>query len=155
MTRPRKLILWFVVVPLVLVLLLVGSLFLSSVQTFIARRVLASQPGIKAQVDNVSLSLGGAQLRGLSYEQPGLSLTVPSFDSEVPLLDLIKSKIDVRRLSAHDVAVVIDPAAFPASSGEPKPSQPFAGLLRGIVLPASLRAEHTDGAGKVHALGAK
>ncbi|MEY4488629.1 MAG: hypothetical protein RIQ79_1137, partial [Verrucomicrobiota bacterium] len=83
------------------------------------------------------------------------SLTVPSFDSEVPLMDLIKSKIDVRRLSAHDVAVVIDPAAFPASSGEPKPSQPFAGLLKSIVLPASLRADGVDLAGTIRVLGAQ
>ncbi len=154
MTRSRKLILWLGV-PLVLSLLLAGSLFMSSVQTFIARRALASQPGIQARVDTVSVSLGGAHLRGLTYEQPGLSLTVPSFDSEVPLLDLLKSKIDVRRLSAHDVAVVIDPAAFPASSGEPGASTPFAGLLKAIVLPASLRAEGVDLAGTFRVLGAQ
>lgn len=163
MTRPRKLLLWFVVLPALLILVCVGLLFVPAVQTFVVHRALASQPQVKAQVDSVAVTLGGANLRGLRFEQPGLLVTAPSFEADVPLLDLASQKIDLTRLVAHDVAIVIDPAAAAADAlanprpadAAPAPSSPFAGLLKSIALPASLRAGGVDLAGTIRVLGAQ
>jgi len=163
MTRPLKLLLWLVVLPVFLVVLVVGLVFVPAVQTFIVHRALASQPQIKAQVESVAVGLGGAQVRGLRFEQPGLLITAPSFEADVPLLDLASQKIDLTRLVAHDVAIVIDPAAAaddalanprPAAAA-PAPATPFAGLLKALALPASLRAGGVDLAGTICMAGAE
>ncbi len=56
MTRPRKLLLWLVVLPVLLVALIVGLAFLPAVQTFVVHRALASRPEIKAEVQEVAVS---------------------------------------------------------------------------------------------------
>jgi hypothetical protein len=162
MTRPRKLLLWLVVLPVFLLLAVVGLVFLPAVQTFIVKRALASRPEIKAQVDTVAVTLGGASVRGLRFEQPGLLVTAPSFEADAPLLDLVSQKIDLTRLVAHDVAIVIDPAAAaadalanPRPAAAPAPATPFAGLLKSLALPASLRAGGVDLAGTIRVLGAQ
>jgi len=158
MPRFIKLLIWLIALPLLLILVLVGLLFLPAVQTFIVHRALASKPEIKAQVETVAVSLGGARLQGLRYEQPGLLVTLPSFEAELPLKDLLDKKLDLRRLFAHDVAIVIDPAA--AAAGAPAPaktstSAPFAGVLNSFALPFSLYAEGVDLAGTIQVKGAQ
>lgn len=162
MTRPRKLLLWLVLLPLLFVVLVIGLLFLPAVQTFVVKRALASKPEIKAQVDEVAVGMGGATLRGLRYEQPGVLVTAPSFEADLPLMDLAGQKIDLTRLVAHDVVIDLDPAASaahaaanpPPPAASPAPSTPFAGLLKSLALPASLRAGGVDLAGIIRVAGA-
>lgn len=163
MTRPRKLLLWFVVLPILLILVGVGLLFVPAVQTFIVRHALVSQSQVKAQVDAVAVTLGGANLRGLRFEQPGLLVTAPSFEADVPLLGLASRKIELTRLVAHDVAIVFDPSASAAdalanrrlTAATPAQTSPFAGLLKSFAIPAALRAGGVDIAGTIRVLGAQ
>jgi hypothetical protein len=163
MTRPRKLLLWFVVLPALLILFGVGLLFVPAVQTFVVQRALASQSQVKAQVDAVAVTLGGANLRGLRFEQPGLLVTAPSLEADVPLHGLASRKIELTLLVAHDVAIVIDPSASAAdalanprlTAATPAQTSPFAGLLKALALPASLRAGGVDIAGTIRVLGAQ
>jgi AsmA family len=159
MTRPRKLLLWLVVLPVFFVALVVGLLFLPAVQTFAVRRALATRPDIKAEVQEVAVTLGGARLRGLRYEQPGLLVTAPSFEADVSLLDLVKKKVDLRKLVIRDVSVVYDPVAAAAADATPSagsgPASSFAGLLKAVALPPGLRAEGVDLAGAIRVLGAE
>ncbi len=163
MARPRKLLLWFVVLPVLLILVCVGLLLVPAVQTFIVRHALASQSQVKAQVDAVAVTLGGANLRGLRFEQSGLLVTAPSFEADVPLLGLASRKIELTRLVAHDIAIVFDPSASAAdalanprlTAAAPAQTSPFSGLLKSLVLPASLRAGGVDIAGTIRVLGAQ
>jgi hypothetical protein len=162
MKRFRKFLLWFLALPLLLLLVVVGLLFIPAVQTFLVKRVLASKPEIRAQVDEVAVGMGGAHFRGLRYEQPGILVSAPSFEADLPLMDLAGQKIDLTRLVAHDVVIEIDPVASaahaaanpPAPAATPAPSTPFAGLLKTLALPASLRAGGVDLAGTIRVAGA-
>lgn len=157
LSRRRKLILFLVVLPLVLVAAAIAALFTPAVQTFAARKALAGQGG---EVDRVAVGLGGATLSGLRVSQPGLKLTVPDFRVDAPLTDLAGGKVEVRAMVARDVVVEVDPAAMQAAQGpaEPAPGEkpaakgPFKGVLNEVDLP-ELRVDGIDIAGRVRVAG--
>lgn len=85
----------------VLVLIALGVALNSSVQTWAARRALASQPQMKASVGAVSAGFKTIDLHDLRYEADGAVLTLPSLHVEVPLMSAGLSKdVAVRRLVA-------------------------------------------------------
>ena len=158
MSRRRKLILFLVVAPIVLVTVVVALAFTSAVQTFAVRKALAGEGG---EVENVSAGFGGASLRGLRIEQPGLKLSIPNFRADAPLMDLVGGKIDVRALVARDIEIELDPekmkAAQEPSSEAPEPSapaKPFDGVLNAVELP-ELRVDGIDIAGRIRVVGAQ
>lgn len=150
-SRRRKIIVALIVVPVVLLGLLVAALLTPAVQTTAARRALAGQ----GDVENVAVGLGGASLRGLRLEQAGIKVHAPAFTADIPLLDLARGHIDVRRLVAHDLVVDYDPVAAAAHAreqsaadpGETLPPKPFAGLLAALPLPRDLAVNGVDLAG--------
>lgn len=156
MSRRRKLILLFVLLPLLLVAGVIAALLTPAVQTFAARKVLADQGG---EVERVSVGFGGATLSGLRIEQPGLKLTVPNFHVDAPLAGLAGGKVEVRSLVARDVVIELDlaamqPAQEPASpgQGEAKAEKPFEGVLDAVELP-ELRVDGIDIAGRLRVAG--
>jgi len=155
MTRRRKQLVALVVVPIVLLGLLVGALLTSFVQTTAARQALAGQGG----VEKVSVGLGSASLRVLRFEQPGLKVFVPAFDADIPLLDLARGRIEVRRLVARDLVIDFDPAAaspreIPTGGEGVSPApKPFAGLLSALTLPRGLAVNGVDLAGVLRVAG--
>ncbi len=156
MTRRRKQLIALIVLPIVLLGLLVAALLTPAVQTTAARRALSGQ----GEVEKVSVGLGGASLRGLHFEQAGLKVHAPAFDADIPLLDLARGHIDVRRLVAHDLVVEYDPAAAaayareqPAAPDATLPPKPFAGLLSALSLPRDLAVNGVDLAGVVRVGG--
>ena len=162
LSRRSKLILILVLAPVALVAILIAAAFTSPVQTFAARKVLAGQGG---QVDQVDVGLGGARLRGLRIEQPGLKLTVPDFSADAPLAGLAGGKVEVRSLVARDIVVEVDPAKMQAASSEPgrgpsepsepaEPAKPFDGVLNAAELP-ELRVDGIDVAGRIRVSGAQ
>ncbi len=154
LSRRSKLILLLILAPIVLVAILVAAAFTSAVQTFAARKVLAGQGGA---VERVDVGLGGAKLRGLAIEQPGLKLQVPDFRADAPLLDLAGGKVEVRSLVARDIVVEIDPVALqaaqkPAEEKPAEPAKPFNGVLDAAKLP-ELRVDGIDIAGRLRVAG--
>src|SRR5690606_17127277 len=97
MSRRRKLLLCLVVAPIALLLLVIIALLTPAVQTFAAKRALGDQ----GTVERVSVGTGGASLSGLKLEQPGLKISVPSFQADIPLIDAARGRIDLRGLVAH------------------------------------------------------
>ena len=157
LSRRRKLLLFLVVLPLVLVAVLIAALFTPAVQTFAARKALAGQGG---EVERVSVGLGGASLSGLRIEQPGLKLVVPSLRADAPLTDLAGGKVEVRALVARDIVIELDPTKMQAAQtpAEPGPAtekeakKPFEGVLREVDLP-ELRVDGIDVAGRLRVAG--
>ena len=159
-SRRRKIIIALIVVPIAVVGLLIGALFTSVVQTAAARRALAG----KGEVEKVSVGLGGASLRGLRLDQPGLKVSAPAFDADIPLLDLAGGRIQVRRLVARDLVIDFDPAAAAAHAqanpdaapdAPATPAKPFSGLLSALALPEQLSVDGVDIAGVLRIAGVK
>lgn len=154
-TRRTKVILIVLLTPLVLVGLLAVAAFLPAVQTMAARKVLAGQ----GEIENVSVGLGGAELRGLKWKQPGLAVSMPNFRADASLLNLAGGSVDLRSLVAKDVVIELDPDLLAeeqkraAPKTEEKPATPFAGLLNMAALPADLRAEGIEMTGLVRVAG--
>ena len=155
LSRRTKVILIVLLTPIVLVVALGVAAFLPAVQTMAARKALAGQ----GEVENVSVGLGGAELRGLKWRQPGVAVSVPNFRADVPLFDLAGGRVDLRGLVARDLVIELDPDVLAeeqkkaATTTEPKPATPFSGILNMAAMPAELRAEGIDVAGIIRVSG--
>ncbi|HRE82002.1 MAG TPA: hypothetical protein PLN52_13175, partial [Opitutaceae bacterium] len=87
---------------LVVVLLIATVLvFNSGFQTWIARKAVAAQPDLKADIGRVSVGLNHVELTSVRLTQPGLILTLPSASVDVSVLKAASKKVEVKRLTAH------------------------------------------------------
>lgn len=149
MTRRRKLVVLLILAPLVLAVVLVAALFSSAVQTFAARKALTGQ----GSVERVAVGLSGATITGLLIDQPGLKVSSPSFAADVPMIGLVRGRIDVRSVVARDIVIDYDPveaAKAPPREKDPAPSKPFSGVLGAA---DGLRIQILDIAGVVRVAG--
>ncbi len=157
LSRRSKIILFLVVAPIVLVAVVIALALTSPVQTYAARKVLAGQGG---DVEKVSAGFGGASLRGLRIEQPGLKLSVPDFQVDAPLTGFAGGKVEVRSLVARDIVIEVDPekmaaAQKPSDDSKPaEPAKPFDGVLNAVELP-ELRVDGIDVSGRLRVAGAQ
>ncbi len=114
-------------VVVVLVLVALGVALNSSVQTWAARRALASQPEVKATVGTVSAGFQRVELRDLHYETRGAVLTLPSVEMEVPLAPAaLAKKISIHRLVAKGWILDLTHAAKLAATLAPLIERSFA-----------------------------
>ena len=58
--------------------------FSSGFQTWVLRRFIASRPGLRAEVGEVSVGLNRVELKNLRYEQGGAVLMVPAVMIDLP-----------------------------------------------------------------------
>ena len=102
---------------LVLSGVIVAVAFTSGFQTWVARKVLASQPGLAAGVDRVNAGLGHIQVEQFHLTQSGTTVTVPSLVVELPVLSALRRKVQVTRLVARGWTIDLTrPAAASAAS---------------------------------------
>lgn len=156
-SRRTRLVLFLVAAPVLLVLLLISAAMLPAVQTAVARRALAPEGGA---VERVAVRLSGAQLEGFALRRPGLNVTVPKLQADVPILNAASGRVGVRGLVARDIEIEFDPVAFAAAAPAPpakpaEPPTPFAGLLSSLTLPAELTVDGVDLSGRLRVLGAQ
>jgi hypothetical protein len=111
----------------VLVALLVivsGLAFMSSVQTWAARKALASQPDMKGDVQRVDVGFKQVQLQNLRIEQPGMVLHVPSATIDLPVPSAAREKVLIRRAVAKGWTLDLTaPAAAAAPQSSPPPQK--------------------------------
>ncbi|WP_043582856.1 hypothetical protein [Geminisphaera colitermitum] len=154
MKRHRKLLL-FLLTPILLIAVLIALAFVPAVQTAVARRVLAAQPGITASVDHVAVGLTKVRINGLKFAQPGIMLDLPTLELDAPLLDAAKSKVHVQRLTANGWTATLSLPELAAASAQSTPSAdttpsaPFNGLFELIQLPVDLSIDTLESAGQV------
>lgn len=85
----------------VLVLIALGLALNSSVQTWAARKALASQPALHATIGTVDAGFSSVALRDVHLESNGAVLTLPSLQLEMPLPAAgLSKRVTVRRLVA-------------------------------------------------------
>lgn len=149
-----------------LVLLLLAALalvFNSGVQTWAARKVIASKPEVKATIGSVAAGMQRVALKDLRFEQSGAVLTLPAIEMDVPLVPAGWSKkVFVSRLVAKGWTLDLSKAAAapatpaaPPSAGTVSPSlsrvaaQAFAGVFTQLQLPVDVSLDGVELAGEV------
>ncbi|ACB77075.1 hypothetical protein [Opitutus terrae] len=99
-------------VVILLLLVLVAVAFNSSVQTWAARKALASRPDLHGGIGSVSAGWSQVQLRDVRLERHGAVLTLPALDADVPLVRAgIGQNVNVRRLVAKGWTLDLTKAA--------------------------------------------
>lgn len=161
----------FIVVAAVVVLTAIAVVvaFNSGFQTWAARKAIAGQPNLKAEVGRVSVGLNRVDLAGIKVVQPGMILTLPAATIDLPVLDAARKKVAIRSLKAHGwtldltaptkvsglnperrralagyLGVVASAQAAPAAA-----QQAFTGIFGLLNLPVELSLENADLAGEV------
>ena len=88
-------------VVLVLIVAAVAALFLPSVQTRIARSVLARPGAVTGQVDSLHAGLKTTEWSNLQLRGDGWTLLMPSAMAEVPIVGAIRKDVHVHSFIAH------------------------------------------------------
>ena len=78
----------------------------SSFQRWLVLRVAQARPGLKMEVNEVSVGLGGLSLRGVQLAQRGVSLKIDRLDADYSLWSvLVQRRLQVGRLVASGVVL--------------------------------------------------
>lgn len=85
------------------VLLLVGLTVAlnSSFQTWAARRALSAHPDFRGSLGSLSAGFGHVEIRDLRLRRGGAVLTVPSLETDLPLIPAALERVHIRRLVAR------------------------------------------------------
>lgn len=176
--KPARILLISLGVCTVLGLVTIGLAFNSGVQTWVARKLLAGQPSVKATLESVAIGLGRAEVKALRAEINGAVLTVPSLSVELPIIAAgISQKVSVGKLTARGWSIDLSKTAAPppastsatnvapapGRAATPLPATPnsvvaanqaavaraFAGVLAQLRLPVDLALDGLDLEGEV------
>lgn len=140
--------------------------FSSTFQTWAARRVIASRPGMQVTVGSVSAGMKRVELKNLRYVLSGAVLTIPSVELEVPLMAVAwDDDVQIKRLVAKGwtldlskrttspagtvpLASVDQRGQQPAAAGgtpaapiSPTPAEIFKGVFAQLKLPVDLSVD--------------
>ncbi|MFH1497974.1 MAG: hypothetical protein ABII82_09135 [Verrucomicrobiota bacterium] len=147
---PRRKISLIAAVPLGLAAIVFGLACLPSVQTWAARRALAGQADTRAELGELSVGWSGATITGLVIEQPGLKLTLPSAEIDLPVLAAARGRVDISRLVARGWTVELTEPAAPAAKPSAKTTAPDPrALFDSLRLPVALSLAQLDVQGRV------
>ncbi len=154
MKRFRLLVLAVVTVAGLLAIALV-VVFDTSFQTWAARRAIASQPGVRASLGELSAGMKRVTLKDLRYEHAGAVLTLPQVEADVPVAAAAMNKrvvitrlvakgwtIDLSKAAAASAAAA--PSGAPAKTPGVSPAIPqavaaaFSGVFAQLQLPVDL-----------------
>ena len=110
------------VLALVLAAIFLAAAFSPDVQTWIAQKALAGQPGLHASLGSLSAGLARTDVTDLHLEIDGAVLTLPSLQARLPLTTAVwKRKVLVRSLVAKgwtlDLSRSPEPEAARAQAG--------------------------------------
>jgi hypothetical protein len=176
--KPARILLISLGVCTVLGLVTIGLAFNSGVQTWVARKLLAGQPSVKATLESVAIGFGRAEVKALRAEINGAVLTVPSLSVELPIIAAgISQKVSVGKLTARGWSIDLSKTAAPppastsatnvapATGGAATPltatpnsvvaanqaavARAFAGVLGQLRLPVDLALDGVDLEGEV------
>lgn len=113
-----------------LVVLVLVLALTPAVQTWAARKAVAGQPGLKADIGRVAVGLSSVSVRDTRLQQDGLILILPSADIELPLLSAAGKKIAIQRLTAKGWTVDLTaPVAGKTAAVMPVARRATAGYL--------------------------
>ena len=99
--------------------------FNSGVQTWVARKVMAAQPGMHGSLGSVSVGLGRVDLQAIRIEQNGAVFTLPALAIEVPVISAVFSKkITISKWIARGWTLDLTKAVLPPVAARSFPAVP-------------------------------
>jgi hypothetical protein len=157
-----------------ILLLVIAIAFSSGFQTWAARKALASQPGMKGSVGQVSARLKRVAVKDLRIERDGVVFTAPAIDAELPLLSAgVSRKINVTKLVARGWVLDLRrasgiapkpvagkpapqprefsllPSAYAADPSAPAVREIFQGIFAQLQLPVDLSLDGVELEGEI------
>ncbi len=135
--------------------------FNSGVQTWAARRAIASQAGLNLTISEVNAGLNVTRLENVHLIKPGVDLLLPSVEVAVSLADAAISRVAVKRVVAKgwtlDLGQPVTTKVGGQSAVSPEPavppaqavSQAFAGIFQQLKLPVDFSLDGLDVEGDV------
>jgi len=160
-----RLLLFCVVGITVLLAAVVGLAFHSGVQTWVARRAIATRPNLNLVIGTVDAGLNVTRVESIHLIQPSLDLVVPAAEVEVSLPEAASSRVTIKRMVAKGWTLdlgrpVTTAAGSPAKQTSVAPSQlapspaeavhrAFAGIFNQLQLPADFSLDGLDIEGDV------
>jgi hypothetical protein len=120
-----------------------------SVQTWAARRVIASDPSLGvARLGRVSAGFNRIDISDVTFVRPGLALTLPSVSIELPLVAAVSGDIQLRRVTAKGWTLDLTPgnagSSVPASAPSAEKPVDFEGVFELLALPVDLAVGPSD-----------
>ena len=112
----KKVVRFFLVCAGVLLLLVVAAgilAFQPSVQTWVARKVVAEVPGMEISIGRVNAGLNRVEVAGVRvrHAESGVVIDLPSAAVEVPLREVLRGRVDVGNFVARGWTVDLSQAA--------------------------------------------
>ncbi|AWI09197.1 hypothetical protein [Ereboglobus luteus] len=139
---------------LLLLAVVVIALFQPPVQTWLARKVVSSQQGYEIEIGRVSAGLNNVELTGVYVKGRRLAIDLPQAVVEMPLIALIREKVEVKKITAKGWTLDLSqPAAEPPpTAGAPAPDadtpasgdKNLGGILDMLRFPVDLAVEDAD-----------
>ncbi|HWA11421.1 MAG TPA: AsmA family protein, partial [Opitutaceae bacterium] len=147
---------------LLLVAVVVAVAFTSGFQTWVAHKVLAGKPELRASVGRVDAGLGHVHVEQFRIAQAGATLTLPTLDVDLPVVSAASHKVQVGKLVAKGWTIDLTaPAGSPANPAPPAaavdvaavPAQTvgaaFQGVFSQLKLPVDLSLDAVELEGEV------
>jgi hypothetical protein len=150
-----KLLRWLLIgiaVLAVLMAVVVGMAFSPSVQTWAARQALA---GRNIEVGRVAVGLNRVELDNVLVNQPGVALTLPSAEVDLPLLSAAGKKVSIQKLVAKGWTLDLTAPGGKAKSAQATAAPAvataaaFQGIFQQLHLPVDLVVDSVELSGEV------
>lgn len=122
----------------------VALLRVPAVQTWLAKRIVASQPGWRLEAERIDLGPGGLDARGVDFAMPGLAAKSEPISVRLRPGRLLRREFVVEQVSVDKLHIEITPAELAASTPGATPSAPFAGVLELLQAPLAWTVAKTD-----------
>jgi hypothetical protein len=124
--KPVRILLLSLGVIIAVLVVAVVLAFNSGVQTWAARKALASQPALHASLGSLSAGMNRVEIQSVRVEQNGAVLTLPALVAELPLVSAgLSKKVAVTKLVARGWTLDLTKATPPpTTSTAPSPAKP-------------------------------
>lgn len=115
-----------------------------AVQTWLAKRIVASQPGWSLEAERIDVGPGGLAARGIDFSMPGLTAKSDPISVRVAPGRLLRREFAVEQISVDQLNIEITPAKLaPSPAGAPA-AGPFTGVLELLQAPLAWTVAKTD-----------
>ena len=130
----------------------IAAAFMPSVQTWAAHRALA---GCNIDVGRVAVGLNRLELDNVQVNQPGVALTLPAAEVDLPLLSAVSKKVSIQKLVAKGWTLDLtapggkSKSAQTAAAPAVATAAAFQGIFQQLHLPVDLVVDSVELAGDV------
>ncbi|CAM3154808.1 hypothetical protein [Rariglobus hedericola] len=126
-----------------LLALVLAVLRVPAVQTWLAKRLVARQPGWSLEADRIDVGPGGLEAHGIDFAMPGLTAKSAPISVRVRPSRLLRREFVVEQVSINQLNIEITPAEL-ATRETGATADPFTGVLELLQAPLSWTVAQTD-----------